>query len=104
MSLAPMLVQPWRDIDAHTAVDVAIVTASGGRTVHLAQLVVAPAARGRQVGDLLLQRVCASAAALGFETITLLVDAENTPARRLYGRWGFREASAFVVGRLVPAA
>lgn len=59
--------------------------------LELVYMGTAPAARGRGVGDALLERGfhCASGAAV--TTVALAVDARNTHARRLYERWGFAE-------------
>jgi ribosomal protein S18 acetylase RimI-like enzyme len=52
---------------------------------------VLPEARGTGVGHALVSQVIASAAQAGAARLTLLVDQDNLPARRLYDRLGFRE-------------
>jgi ribosomal protein S18 acetylase RimI-like enzyme len=52
---------------------------------------VAQAYRGQGIGDALLERAVGAAEALGAKGLTLAVDERNTPARRLYDRWGFVE-------------
>ncbi len=59
--------------------------------LELVYMGTAPAARGRGVGDALLERGFHCAAAAGATRVALAVDARNTHARRLYKRWGFAE-------------
>ena len=56
---------------------------------HIADLVVAPEARGRGVGERLLAAAEAWAAGRGYSLLTLNVFMENGQARRLYERTGF---------------
>jgi mycothiol synthase len=49
--------------------------------------------RGEGVGSRLLERAAAYGQAVGTKYLTLAVDANNTPARRLYDRWGFIETT-----------
>lgn len=51
---------------------------------------VVPSFRGRGVGDLLLRRALAQCRARRVRQLTLVVDARNTPARRLYARFGLQ--------------
>jgi len=51
---------------------------------------VLPGARGRGVGDALVEAACDAARAAGARRMTLRVLAHNAPARRLYERRGFR--------------
>lgn len=74
----------------------ALITDLGGRTSHLAQLVVAPAAHGRGLGRWLLAEAIDNAARAGFERMTLLVSERNHVARALYERLGFVERAAFL--------
>ena len=50
---------------------------------------VAQVARGTGVADALLQRAVQTAADVSLTTLALAVDERNTPALRLYRRWGF---------------
>jgi len=70
----------------------------GTGTVHIAQLAVAPDARGRGLGRQLVQAALREASRF-YERATLLVAASNTPAVTLYHSLGFREH-----GRLIVAA
>jgi ribosomal protein S18 acetylase RimI-like enzyme len=67
---------------------------SGGSAAELTYLGVAPEARRRGVGRLLVLQALAGAAAMGARTITLAVDAANVPALRMYHRHGFRQVSS----------
>lgn len=58
---------------------------------ELANLAVAPAARGRGVGGALLAAAVATAEARGITTMYLEVRASNNAALALYGSRGFRE-------------
>ncbi len=59
------------------------------RALELVYLGLAPAARGRGLGRLLMRRVLAIAARRHFDLATLAVDAANVPAVRLYRRSGY---------------
>jgi ribosomal protein S18 acetylase RimI-like enzyme len=76
-----------------------MATTLSGETAHIAQLVVSRAVRGLGVGDALVSRACLSARAAGHRAMTLMVDNENLPARRLYARQQFAERSEFVYAR-----
>ena len=52
---------------------------------------VTPSARGTGVADGIMERLLAHARHLGLRTIRLSLAAENTPARRLYERFAFKE-------------
>jgi len=56
---------------------------------HIADLVVAPAARGRGVGEVLMMAAEQWARARGYSLLTLNVFVENARARALYERAGF---------------
>jgi ribosomal protein S18 acetylase RimI-like enzyme len=58
--------------------------------VELVYLGLAPAARRRGLGNLLMQQALCAAAESGSRRMTLAVDACNTPALRLYHRHGLR--------------
>ena len=65
---------------------------------HIADIVVAPQARGRGVGEALVMHSFEEARRLGFDAMQFNLVFESNPARRLYERLGFQ-----VVGR-IPAA
>lgn len=62
-----------------------------GGLAELSYIGVVPAARGRGFGSDLLQLAMGGAGANGAETLTVAVDARNTPAMHLYTRHGFAE-------------
>jgi len=66
-----------------------ISTAEGGKVAWLEDLVVRPDQRGRGLGTRLLRAVVDWARRKGLARITLLTDADNAGARRLYVRHGF---------------
>ena len=66
-----------------------VSTAEGGRAAWLEDMVVDPAWRGRGVGTQLLNHAVAEARTAGCTRITLLTDAGNHRAMRLYSRAGF---------------
>ena len=68
-------------------------------TAHIAQLVVARHGRGKGIGEKLLTRASLAARAAGCSAMTLMVDQDNAPARRLYEREGFTTRSAFIYAR-----
>ncbi|EIV92109.1 N-acetyltransferase [Frankia sp. QA3] len=70
-------------------------------TVELISLWVAPAARGRGVGDLLVAAVVAWAARAGADKVVLRVYENNHHAVRLYQRSGFSRTS---VAAAVPGS
>jgi ribosomal protein S18 acetylase RimI-like enzyme len=83
---------------------VALVTSIGPTTAHLAQLAVAPEARGRGLAQTLLAAVRANARrVLGASRLSLLVSTANTPALTLYARAGFRHAGDFAAAVFVGA-
>jgi ribosomal protein S18 acetylase RimI-like enzyme len=65
-------------------------------TVHVAQVAVDPAERGRGLGRELIDASLGAAAVL-YRRVTLLVAASNVPAVRLYESMGFTDAASFVV-------
>ena len=73
-----------------------VSTAEGGRAAWLEDLVVHPTRRGQHVGQRLLQQAIRGARAAGCRRITLLTDATNNPAMRLY------KQSNFIRSRMVP--
>lgn len=58
---------------------------------EILSVAVARARRGRGLARRLLERQLGRLAALGLRAVFLEVDEQNTPARRLYARAGFRE-------------
>ena len=76
------------------------------RAMEVVYMGVSQAARGKGVGDLLMQRAL-SLSARESTSLILAVDSRNDPAKQLYARWGFVEiarraawiASACGVGR-----
>lgn len=68
--------------------------ASDPRTVNLFQMWVAPEARGRGVGDALLQAALQWARQSGAHRVGLGVAVGDTPAARLYQRAGFADCGA----------
>ncbi len=60
-----------------------------GEAGHIADIIVAPEARGRGVGEILLAAAEQWARGLGYSLLTLNVFIENTRARALYDRAGF---------------
>ncbi len=66
-----------------------VSTAEGARAAWLEDLVVRPGRRGQGIGSMLLEHVAARARADGVARITLLTDADNADAQRLYRSLGF---------------
>lgn len=62
--------------------------------LELVYLGLAPQARGRGLGDLLLRLALACAAQAGATSLTLAVDSRNAPALKLYYRHGLRRIGA----------
>ncbi len=77
-----------------------ISTALGARAAILEDVIVAPEARGRGVGSRLIQAAIELARRRGCKRISLLTDATNTGAQRLYESLGF-EASTMKTYRLM---
>ncbi len=67
---------------------------AGSRVGRIYSVVVAPAARGQHWGQRLVAAMEAAAAAWGCDRATLEVRADNTAARALYAKLGYREAGA----------
>ncbi len=66
-----------------------VSTAFGGRAAVLEDMIVAPDARGAGVGTRLIEAAVAQARQDGAKRITLLTDADNLAAHRLYRKSGF---------------
>jgi ribosomal protein S18 acetylase RimI-like enzyme len=79
------------DLDGAT-----LMTRLSADTAHLAQIGVAPDARGRRVARRLLAASLDAARAAGFARATLLVSERNAAANRLYASMRFEEVAAFV--------
>jgi ribosomal protein S18 acetylase RimI-like enzyme len=77
----------------------AIVTAIGQATAHLAQLAVHPGDRRTGIARDLLRQVLGTAARHGFARLSLLVSAENTAALDLYRALGFAARDEFLALR-----
>lgn len=76
---------------------VALVTSIGPTTAHLAQLAVAPAARGRGLSWMVLDAARTNAArVLNASRCSLLVSDANRVASSLYARAGFTPAGEFL--------
>lgn len=60
------------------------------QALELVYLGLVPAARGRGLGRMLIERAISIAAARGVRSVMLAVDEENAPAQRLYRAAGFR--------------
>ncbi len=82
----------WLIADRHgeAAGCVLVNDTSSPDVADLVYLGVAPAHRGASVGEALVRRAAADARGRGRRTLTLAVDASNTPAMRVYERVGFR--------------
>ncbi|GAA2780984.1 GNAT family N-acetyltransferase [Crossiella cryophila] len=70
-------------------------TLAGAGTAKLRSMWVAPFARGRGVGDALIEAVVRWAAERGAHRVTLDVMADNESAAALYRRHGFVETGTF---------
>jgi GNAT superfamily N-acetyltransferase len=62
--------------------------------LELVYMGVAQVARGTGVADALLGRAVVAASKVSATILALAVDERNTPARRMYTRWGFLETGA----------
>lgn len=70
-----------------------ISTALGARVAILEDMVIDHDERGRGHGSALLDAALARARTNGCQRITLLTDADNTPAHRFYERHGFTRST-----------
>jgi GNAT superfamily N-acetyltransferase len=75
----------------------------GTGTAHIAQLAVAPAARGRGLGRQLVSTAMGEASRF-YARMSLLVSASNIPAGRLYASLGFQDHATFIVAAKPTAA
>ncbi|MEW5784494.1 MAG: GNAT family N-acetyltransferase [Bacillota bacterium] len=60
---------------------------------HVEDVIVVPACRGRGVGEALIRRIIAAAAELGLGRLELNALADNTAARKMYEKIGFKTDS-----------
>jgi ribosomal-protein-alanine N-acetyltransferase len=67
-----------------------LVRAAGGEA-EILTLAVAPAARRRGIGSVLISAACRRAQEMGAGTMYLEVSRTNEPAKALYSRLGFRQ-------------
>jgi len=77
------------------AAGIALTSFVGSAVAHIAELCVAPDARGAGLGHELLSQSAAMLASAGAKRISLTVTATNDEAIRLYTRFGFRESRRF---------
>lgn len=70
-----------------------VSTAEGGKAAWLEDFVVRPEQRGRGIGTVLARHAIARARADGVLRISLLTDASNAGAQRLYRKLGFSEST-----------
>lgn len=77
---------------------VAAVPDAAAPVVHLMAMWVDPIARGSGAADALVEAVVAWASARGVATVHLHVEKQNTRARRLYERHGFRATGHEIAG------
>ncbi len=78
-----------------------LVSRIAGDTAHIAQLALAPSARGQGLAARLLDESCRRARAAGVTRMTLLVGASNHAARSLYKSRNFSERAMFIAARRV---
>lgn len=76
-----------------------LTTRIGPAAAHVAQLVVAPEVRGRDLARALVARATAAAASASLPLTTLMVDSRNTDACRLYDRLGFERRARLICGQ-----
>jgi ribosomal protein S18 acetylase RimI-like enzyme len=79
-----------------TLAAVALVSRLGPAMAHLAQMAVHPGAAGRGLGTRVLTAAMRGAAAHGLPAMSLLVAADNQPARHLYRGHGFTATASFL--------
>jgi ribosomal protein S18 acetylase RimI-like enzyme len=69
----------------------------GGRDAFVDELYIAEHARGRGLGSRVLDLLKSEAARLGIVALHLEVARNNTGARQLYEKWGFRTRERYVL-------
>ncbi len=67
---------------------------SGGQEALVDEMLIAPAERGKGIGEKLLQATVERATQQGVKVIFLETEKENPRSRNLYGRVGFEEESS----------
>lgn len=85
-----------RSDDAGRLCGTVLTTCIGPGSIHIAQVAVDPHYRGRGYASGMIREVFSRAAAEGHSSVSLLVEARNGEARRLYERLGFCEADRFL--------
>lgn len=83
---------------------VLVSTALGGPVALLEDVVVQPAARGTGVGAALVQAAINEATNMGCRRITLITDADNDAAQRLYQRHGFTHSPMIPMRHMLDSA
>ena len=78
-----------------------ISTALGARAAILEDVIVAPEARGRGVGSRLIEAALELARRRGCQRISLVTDATNTGAQRLYESFGFEPSNMKTYRRML---
>lgn len=109
---APVFGPISREVGAITAIraSVVLLAFAKGRVepdeAHLDELAVSPDARRRGIGSALLAECCDAAESVGMRRISLWVTGDNTAARALYARAGFRvvQRRRWWIGRLLFGA
>jgi ribosomal protein S18 acetylase RimI-like enzyme len=84
-----------RDQQSGELVGIVLCSRVGEGVAHITQLCVAQAYRGHGLGSVLLSRCAETLRRSGFEAITLTVTEANSPAVRLYERFGFSQRHRF---------
>ena len=79
-----------------------VSTALGCTVCWLEDMVVHPEERGTGLGTRLLQRAVSYAKDRGAGRISLLTDADNRPAKKLYKRAGFEESTMTTLRLMLP--
>jgi mycothiol synthase len=80
----------WLALRGGEIVGVLLLTPLAGQSrMEIVYIGVVASARGKGVSDALLARALALCRRHGANILTLAVDHANTPARRMYDRWGF---------------
>lgn len=69
-------------------------TGRGGEAMELVYLGLSRAARGRNLGEVMMTRAMGIVTAYGYQRLTLAVDARNVPALKLYYRQGMNRVAS----------